>query len=171
MRQWDYQWVTEWTCCMLSHVWLCKLMDYSPLGSSVRGIQARILEWATISSSRGSSQPKDWTCISCIDRQILYHCATWEAQVNVRVVLVTQSCLTLCNPMDCGPPGSSVHGILQARILEWVAIPFSRGSFRPRDRTWVSFIAGRFFTVWATGKPRYNENILFNVNYSKTCLY
>ena len=43
-------------------------------------------------------------------------------------VLVTQSCLTLCNLMDCSPPGSSVHGILQARILEWLAIPFSRGS-------------------------------------------
>ena len=54
------------------------------------------------------------------------------------------SCLTLCVPMDCSPPGSSVHGILQARILEWVAIPFSRGSSWPRDRTWVLCIAGRF---------------------------
>ena len=62
-------------------------------------------------------------------------------------VLVTQSCLTLCNPMDCSPPGSSVHGILQERILEWVAIPFSRGSSWPRDQTWVSCIAGRFFTI------------------------
>ena len=44
-----------------------------------------------------------------------------------------QSCLTLCNPMDCSPPGSSVHGILQAGILEWVAIPFSRGSSQPQD--------------------------------------
>ena len=49
-----------------------------------------------------------------------------------------QSCLTLCDPMDCSPPGSSVHGILQARILEWVARPFSRGSSRPRDWTHVS---------------------------------
>jgi len=62
-------------------------------------------------------------------------------------VLVTQSCLTLYNPMDCSPPGSSVHGILQARILEWVAIPFSRGSSQPRDRTQVSHTAGRFFTI------------------------
>ena len=46
---------------------------------------------------------------------------------------VAQSCLTLCDPMDCSPPGSSVHGILQARILEWVAISFSRGSSQPRD--------------------------------------
>ena len=63
-------------------------------------------------------------------------------------VLVTQSCLTLCNPMDCSQPGSSVHGILQARIREW--IPFSRGSSQPGDQTWVSCIAGRFFTNSAT---------------------
>ena len=60
---------------------------------------------------------------------------------------VTQSCPTLCDPMDCSPPGSSVHGILQARILEWLAIPFSRGSSQPRDQTQVSCIAGGFFTV------------------------
>ena len=50
-----------------------------------------------------------------------------------------QSCPTLCNPMDCSPPGSSVHGILQARILEWVTMPSSRGSFQSRDRTPVSY--------------------------------
>ena len=61
-------------------------------------------------------------------------------------LLVTQSCLTLCNPMDCSPPGSSVHGILQEGILEWVATPFCRGSSWPRDRTWVSCVAGGFFT-------------------------
>ena len=60
---------------------------------------------------------------------------------------VTQS-LTLCNPIDCSPPGSCVHGILQARIPEWVAMPFSKGS--SRDWTQVSWIAGRFFIVWAT---------------------
>ena len=52
--------------------------------------------------------------------------------------------------MDCNPPGSSVYGNFQARILEWVAIPFSRGSFWPRDQTWVCGIAGIFFTIWAT---------------------
>ena len=56
-------------------------------------------------------------------------------------VSVTQSCLTLCNPMDCSPPGSSVHGILQARWLEWVSIPFPRGSSRPRDQIQVSCIS------------------------------
>ena len=63
---------------------------------------------------------------------------------------VAQSCTTLCDPMDRSPPGSSVHRILQASIVEWVAIPFSRESSRPRDWTWVSHIAGRFFTIWAT---------------------
>ena len=65
-------------------------------------------------------------------------------------MLITQLCLTLGDPKDCSPPGSSVHGILQARILEWVAIPLSRGSSWPRDRTQVSHIAGRFLTMWAT---------------------
>ena len=63
---------------------------------------------------------------------------------------VTQSCLTLCDPMDCSLLGSSVHGIFQARLLEWIAISFSRRSSRPRNRTWVSHIAGRRFTIWAT---------------------
>ena len=66
-------------------------------------------------------------------------------------VLVAQLCLTLCDLMDCSPLGSSIHGILQARMLEWVATLFSRGSSRPRDQTQVSCIAGRFFTIWATG--------------------
>ena len=68
---------------------------------------------------------------------------------NVKV-LVAQSLPTLCGPMDYVAPGSPVHGIFQARILEWVALPFSRGSSQPRDRTWVSSTAGRYFTVWAT---------------------
>ena len=62
-------------------------------------------------------------------------------------VLVAQLCPTLCDPMDCSLPGSSVHGIFQARILEWVAIPFSRRSSQPRNQTQVSCVAGRFFTV------------------------
>ena len=65
-------------------------------------------------------------------------------------VLVAQLWLILCDPMDCSPPGSSICGILQARILEWVAIPFSRGSSQPRDRTLVSCTVGGLFTVWVT---------------------
>ena len=79
----------------------------------------------------------------------------------VEYVLVTQPCPTLCNPVDCSLPDFSVHGILQARILKWIAIPFSRGTSQPRDRTLVSCIAGRFFTtpcsittnkVWKEGR-------------------
>ena len=81
---------------------------------------------------------------------------TWKGEdweVSCCIVLVAQSCLTLCDSLDCSPPGSSVHGILQARMLEWVAIPFSRRSSWPRDQTQVSHIAGRFFTIWATREP------------------
>ena len=70
-------------------------------------------------------------------------CSCWVAQL----------CLTLWDPMDCNPPGSSVHGILQERILGWVAISFSRGSFWPRDGACVSYIAGGFFTTELLGKP------------------
>ena len=64
--------------------------------------------------------------------------------------MYTQLCPILCNPMDYSPPGSSVQGLLQARILEWIAMLSSRGSSQPRDWTQVSHAAGRFFTVWAT---------------------
>ena len=60
------------------------------------------------------------------------------------------SCLILCDPIDCSPPGFLVHGIFQARILEWAAIFFSRGSTQSRDQTWVFFIPERYFTIWAT---------------------
>ena len=67
---------------------------------------------------------------------------------------VAQSCLTLCEPIDCSLQSSSVHGIFQARVLERVAISSSRGSSPPRDQSRVSCIAGRRFTVWATREPR-----------------
>ena len=74
-------------------------------------------------------------------------------------VLVAQSCPTFWDPMDCSLSGSSVHGLLQARILEWVAIPFSRRSSQPRDWPRISHIAGRFFTIWATREAHNNLNI------------
>ena len=79
-------------------------------------------------------------------------------------MLVAQSCPTLCNPMDCSPPGSSVHGILQARTLEWVAICFSKGSSRPRDWTQVSRIAGKLFTIWATRPRSIPKTVISNVS-------
>ena len=73
-----------------------------------------------------------------------------KTRVTECMVLVAELCMTLYDPMDCSPPGFSVHGILQARILEWVAISFSRGSSQSRDRTQISCTVGRFFTIWAT---------------------
>ena len=73
-----------------------------------------------------------------------------ESDTTERTYRVKVKSLSLCDPMDCSLPGSSIHGIFQARVLEWVAISFSRGSSRPRDRTPVSCIVGRRFTVWAT---------------------
>ena len=66
---------------------------------------------------------------------------------------VTQSHLALCDPMDGSLPGSSLHGVLQARVLEWVAISFPRGSSQPRDQTYISYTAGKFFTTEPPGKP------------------
>ena len=89
-------------------------------------------------------------------KQICIACHVWKCESESEVA---QLCLTLCDPMDHNLPGSSVHGIFQARGLEWVAISFSRGSSRLSDWTWVSHIAGRRFTIWATreapssGKP------------------
>ena len=98
-------------------------------GFSVHGIlQARILEWVAVPFSRGSSRPRDWTLVSHIDGRFFTSWATREAPK---------------------PPGFSVHGIFQARILEWVAIPFSRGSSWLRNRTLVSCTAGGSFIIWA----------------------
>ena len=126
-------------------------MDCRQPGFSVHGIvHASVLEWVVMPCSRGSSQPRDWTQVSCIaDRffttepsgKLGFLARPWQKGIALKVdpyfswtLHATmrpsfQSCLTLCDPMDCSPPGCSVHGILQARILEWVAIPFSRGSF------------------------------------------
>ena len=68
-------------------------------------------------------------------------------------MLVSQLCLTFCDPMDCSLLDSFVYGILQARILEWVPISFSSGSSRPRDQTCISYIAGRSFNAEPPGKP------------------
>ena len=76
------------------------------------------------------------------------HCCVLVPTPQMKVkVLIAQLCPALWDPMDGSPPGSSVHGIFQARILEWVAMPFSRRSSQLRDQTRVSWIAGRFFTI------------------------
>ena len=75
-----------------------------------------------------------------------------DSTIHIQTSVSHAGVPTPCDPMDCSLPGSFVHGILQARILEWVAISFSRGSSRPRYQTRVSCIAGRFFTIWAARK-------------------
>ena len=86
----------------------------------------------------------------------LFMCLNKDVCVCVRALI--QLCLTVCDPMDCSLPSSSVHGILQAKILEWVAIPFSGESSQSKDRTQVSCIASEFFIVWATWKDCLNKD-------------
>ena len=92
--------------------------------------------------------PSQSPCCPPLSRLVPIHPLNNIQSKGLKVrVLVAQSRLTLCDPMDCSRPGSSVHGILQARILEWVAIPFSRGSSQPKDQTHISYIEGRFFII------------------------
>ena len=104
-----------------------------------------------------------WSCwlpVTCLRGLRESGCRSWWFIVMFKIEIlrichwseVTQSCPTLCDPMDCSPPGFYIHGGFQARVLEWVAISFSRGPSWPRDQTRVSCIAGRRFTIWATGE-------------------
>ena len=79
-------------------------------------------------------------------------------------MLVSQSCPTLCDPMDCSLPGFSVMGIFQARRLEWIGHPLLQGFFQTQDPTCISCTAGRFFTIWATWVGRQLNTIAFNEN-------
>ena len=98
---------------------------------------------------RGSPQRVIWMGQRGADPQGRVILSTGKKKWNVCAKSL-QLCLTLSDPMGCSLPGSSVHGILQAWILEWVVMPSSRGSSHPRDRIWVSCIVGVFFTVSAT---------------------
>ena len=93
--------------------------------------------------------------------------------LNVLCAVLSHSIVSdSLRPMDCSMPGASVHGIIQARILEWVAMPFFRRSSQPRDWTQVSCIVGGFFTVWATKEARLAAKyLLFNISFMKyNCL-
>ena len=89
--------------------------------------------------------------------------ATLFSSICESEVLVTRSGPTLCDPVDCSPPGSYVQGILQARVLEWVTIPYSRGPSRPRDLNRVSCIAWRFFPTWATREAQFTLKAFINI--------
>ena len=135
-------------------------MDFKLPGSSVHGIfQARKLEWVASSFSRGSIWPRAFTRVSCIgitteppgkpsvsNSSRHNDMETTKNTGDDKLLLLLLSFFSrvqlFCDPMDYSPPGFPIHGIFQARILEWVAVSFSRGSIWPRDPTWVSCIAG-----------------------------
>ena len=121
-----------------------------------------------------------WNKAACLPWTFHLHSIMWETDKCVLLshcyigspmpccAMSFQSCPTLCDPMDYSPPVSCVHGILQARILQWVALPSSRGSSWPRDQTRVSSsscIVGGFFTTEPPGKPlclQYKQPIWWN---------
>ena len=118
---------------------LCNSMDCSPAGSSLHEIlQARVLVWAAMPFSKESANPviKATTLICLLHRQL----GSLPLMPPVCAQSL-QSCLTLYDPMDSSPTGSSVHGVVLARILEWVAISSSRGSSQTRDRTLISCVS------------------------------
>ena len=165
------QTLSVWACSVKSD--FCNPMDWGQPASSVHRIsQTRILEWAAITFSRRIflTQGVNLCLLHWqVDFLPLSHPDIFGKLFEFYMmytlkVLVAQPCLTLCDPMDCSLPGSSVYGILQARILKWGAILFSMGSSRPRDRTRVSCIAGRFFTFWAT-----RESKLEDCNVTEDC--
>ena len=138
---------------------LCDPIDHSPPGSSVHGdspskntgVGCHAVLPGTFPTQGVDPRLLSSTCIGRVLYTGFSCCHVSLRPVrhlppeSKRTFPVSQSCPTLCDPVDCSPPGSSVHGILQARILEWVAIVFSRGSSRPRYQTQVSRIAGRRF--------------------------
>ena len=120
----------------LSHVWLF------------------ITPW-TVACQTSLSSTISWSLLRFMSIELMMpsnHCILCGPILLCVCTKSLQSCLTLCDAMDCSPPGSSVHGILQAWILKWVAMPSSRGSSWLRDQTCISCIAGQFFTQWATGE-------------------
>ena len=128
------------------------------------------MNWINISPNKIDKWPISiWSCLTLlVIREIqikpkkTWRCGMWI--IYLSWVKFTQSCPTLCDPMDCSASGSSVHGILQAKILEWFAILFSRGSSWPKDRTFqVSCIAGRFFTIWATRESYLSGKLLISL--------
>ena len=121
-------------------IWYVRLLKLPMWDEHSKG-KHLVHSWAR---TQVSSLPSIPVLFPAPDASLHHSVCLWEL-TKWSEVKDTQSCLTLCNPMDY-----TVHGILQARILEWVAIPFSRGSSPPRDWTQVSQIAGRFFTSWVT---------------------
>ena len=178
-RKYTCVWVLSWSVVSDS----CDLIDCSLLGSSVHGIlQASILEWVAISFSRGSARPRNQTQVFCTGGIVFTHWATREAKYvnqhnhvsitfiyksrfwagfdlwfslltsDLKVLLIKKKKVYGCKWKWLSH--IRLFGILQARILEWVAFPFVRGSSQPQVQTQVSLIAGGFFTSWATREAK-----------------
>ena len=145
---WKVPWIWFWSVLSstLRHLELaeeCGQMEHG----------AQLIQSQSTSSQQCAEQTlmvsKD-TCRRSVHLEQSSQCPTrvcFHASVHVKSLHL---CPTLCDPMDCSPPDSSVQGILQAGILEWIAISFSRGLSQPREWTQVPYIAGRFFTIWDT---------------------
>ena len=129
-----------------------KVFAHLATGITLRGLWTVNMPWPSPCPPRSDAEAGSWylwlfkahqevTCSQDGHRAELHSMWWWFS---------TKSCSDSWDPVDCSLLGSSVHGILQARILEWVAISFSRGSSRPRNRTRISCNAARFFTNWAT---------------------
>ena len=99
-----------------------------------------------------------------IGKPVDFPCLSWYRRESESEV--AQSCRTLCDPKDCSLPGSSVHAIFQAIVLEWIAISFSTGSSPPRDQTQVSCIVDRCFTIWGTREVWYRRRTLYIFQYT-----
>ena len=153
--------VLQWLFCWLYH-WCKSNSDLPDSGSSSLKL---IRYWLSSRTYIAKIVDTEWPLWGqyCDRRKDLV--ISWLYELTESESEVAQSCPTLCNPMDCSLSGSSVHGIFQARVLEWIAISFPRGSSWPRNRTRVSHIAGRRFTIWATREaPEKNINSTGNTN-------
>ena len=151
---------TKVICCSVAQLYLtiCSPMDCSMSGFPVLhpSPACNLVPSIRVFTSGGQSTGASVSFLS-MDSQGWFLLISLLSKGLMKWREVAQSCLTLCDPMDCSPPGSSVHGIFQAWILEWVAISFSRGSSQHRDQTQVSCIVGRRFTVQATRKETNNK--------------
>ena len=146
-KRWEYQttWPASWEICMQIRRQQLEL-DMEQQTDSKTGkeyIKAVYCHPAYLTYMQSTS----WETLGWMKHKLELRLKESESEV-------TQSCPTLCDPMDCSLSGSSVHGIFQARVLERIAISFSRGSSQPRNQTWVSHFAGRCFTIWATREAR-----------------